>query len=292
MSGRRATSAPPARDLRALRGIPARPPPEPHTAGASLDAHRATDDHGRMNLLTVAGSGALFGILHGLGPDHCAALASLIAHDPDRRAATRASFQFGLGHAAALGVFGLAAGASGLLIPEAWERAAEVFAGLLLLVVGALALTRRDAQFVVHSHPHDHEHAHGAAPHAHWHTHLGGAALFRQHESRHPHAHPHLAAIVGGAFGLSGVRALTLALPPLILAAHSVASALTFVVAFGAGVTASMVAFGLVFQTARRGLISRLAGDPAVASAWVARSIGVFAIGLGLYWVARNITIA
>jgi len=245
-----------------------------------------------MNLLTVAGSGALFGVLHGLGPDHCAALASLIAHDPDRRASTRASFQFGLGHAAALGIFGLAAGASGLLIPESWERAAEVFAGILLLVVGVLALTRRDAQLVVHSHEHGHPHAHDAHPHAHWHMHLGGGALFRQHEARHPHAHPHLAAIIGGAFGLSGVRALTLALPPLILAAHSVASALVFVAAFGFGVTVAMVAFGFVFQTARRGILSRFAGDPAVASAWVARSIGIFAIGLGIYWVARNITIA
>ncbi len=245
-----------------------------------------------MNLLAAAGSGALFGVLHGLGPDHCAALASLIAHDPDHRASTRASFQFGLGHAAALGIFGLAAGASGLLIPESWERAAEVLAGVLLLAVGVLALTRRDAQFVVHSHAHDHARADDGHPHAHWHTHMGGAALFRQHEPRHPHRHPHLAAIVGGAFGLSGVRALTLALPPLILAAHSLASALVFVVAFGLGVTIAMVGFGFVFQTARRGLLSRFAGDPAIASAWVARSIGVLAIGLGIYWVARNITIA
>ncbi|MFN0152254.1 MAG: sulfite exporter TauE/SafE family protein [bacterium] len=246
-----------------------------------------------MNLLAAAGSGALFGVLHGLGPDHCAALASLIAHDQDHRASTRASFQFGLGHAAALGVLGLAASASGLLIPESWESAAEVFAGLLLLVVGVLALTRRDAQLVIHSHAHDHvhPHAHDEPPHAHWHMHLG-TALFRKHDARQPHRHPHLAAIIGGAFGLSGVRALTLALPPLILAAHSLASALVFVVAFGLGVTISMVAFGFVFQTARRGLLSRFAANPAVANLWIARSIGVFAIGLGIYWVARNFTIA
>lgn len=258
-----------------------------------------------MDLAAAIGSGAAFGVLHGLGPDHCAALASLIAHKPGRRETARASFQFGLGHAAALGALGLAAAGSGLLIPEAWERAGEILAGSLLIVVGVIALLRRDAQLVIHSHAHEHasEHTHAADhEHRHWHMHVGGArragadsdhrAEAAAHAHTEPHRHPHAAMLVGGAFGLSGVRALTLALPPLAIAGHSFLNAAAFVAAFGVGVTVAMVAFGTLFQLARRRLGRRLGGDAAVSSAWIARAIGAFAVALGVYWIARNVSIA
>jgi hypothetical protein len=101
-----------------------------------------------------------------------------------------------------------------------------------------------------------------------------------------------MAALIGGAFGLSGVRALTLALPPLLIAGRSFGAAVVFVLAFGAGVTAAMVGFGVAFQAARRGLLARFAGDSAAAGLWTARGIGVVAIAVGLYWVARNLTIS
>lgn len=263
-----------------------------------------------MDLAAAIGSGAAFGVLHGLGPDHCAALASLIAHKPGGRESARASFQFGLGHAAALGALGLAAAGSGLLIPEAWERAGEILAGSLLIVVGLVALLRRDARLVIHSHAHEHaledvrEHTHAAEPaHQHWHVHLAGATApdastadrrtaRDAHAHAGPHRHPHAAMLVGGAFGLSGVRALTLALPPLALASHSFLNAAAFVAAFGVGVTLAMVAFGTLFQVARRRLGRTLGGDAAASSAWIARAIGAFAVGLGVYWIARNASLA
>jgi ABC-type nickel/cobalt efflux system permease component RcnA len=265
-----------------------------------------------MDLATAIGSGAAFGVLHGLGPDHCAALASLIVNKPGRRESARASFQFGLGHAAALGALGLAAAGSGLLIPEAWERAGEILAGSLLIVVGAVALLRRDARVVIHSHAHEHAHEHARKhththadgtehPHQHWHVHVGGARAIDAHSDERvepvvhahtAHRHPHAAMLVGGAFGLSGVRALTLALPPLALAGSSFLNATAFVAAFGVGVTLAMVAFGTLFQLARRQLGRRLGADAAASSAWIGRAIGAFAVGLGVYWIARNVSLA
>jgi hypothetical protein len=117
----------------------------------------------------------------------------------------------------------------------AWERAAELGGGALLVALGVLALRGGGAD-----HPHRH----------------GGPAL------------------VGALFALSGVRALALALPPLLVAERSAWAGAVYVVAFGAGVAAASVAFGLVVAGARRSW-----------PAWTRRAAGVASIALGTWWV-------
>lgn len=231
-----------------------------------------------MSFLAAAGSGIAIGVLHGLGPDHCAALASLLVRDGQSHGTARLSLKFGLGHALALGGLGLAAAASGLLIPESWERNAEVLAGALLIVVGVLAIRARDSRVLLHRHAHEHD----GERHEHWHAHVGEQATTHSR-----HRHPHLATLVGGGFGLSGVRALTLALPPLLVAGHSWVAALAFVLCFGLGVALSMVAFGLVFQLTKRRMESAIGA--AIGGAWLSAFVGVIACGLGVYWIASNL---
>jgi nickel/cobalt transporter (NicO) family protein len=182
--------------------------------------------------------GIVYGAAHGLGPDHLAALATLM-NGADRGRALRACVRFGVGHAVVLGALGALAATTGWLVPEAWEQAAEAAGGALLVVLGAIALLRV-LPLIVHRHAHVHDDAND--PHEHWHVHLGDPV-------RHRHGHP---AMVGGALALSGVRALAIAVSPLLLAGRSLASALAFLLAFGLGVIASMLAFGLVFQVGRR----------------------------------------
>jgi nickel/cobalt transporter (NicO) family protein len=184
--------------------------------------------------------GIVYGVAHGLGPDHLAALGTVLVRGGDRRGALVACARFGIGHALVLGILGAVSALSGWLIPEPWERAAEAAGGALLVVLGSLALLRA-IPLIVHRHAHTHQRE---EEHAHWHLHAGDP-------SRHHHAHP---AMVGGALALSGVRSLAMTVSPLLLAGRSPQSALAFVLAFGLGVVVSMMAFGLLFLAGRRHL--------------------------------------
>jgi nickel/cobalt transporter (NicO) family protein len=205
-----------------------------------------------------------YGAVHGLGPDHLAALGSVLARG-DRRRGLVACARFGLGHAIVLGALGAVSAVSGWLVPEAWERGAEAAGGLLLVALGAAALLR-SVPLILHRHTHAHEPAeeHGDG-HEHWHLHVGDP-------SHHRHAHP---AMIGGALALSGVRSLAITVSPLLLAGRSLASALAFVIAFGLGIVASMMAFGLVFQAGRRHI-----GDHVSAV-----GIGGVSVLVGTWWI-------
>jgi hypothetical protein len=213
-----------------------------------------------MTPLAAALLGMLYGVAHGAGPDHLAALGTLPALGGDRRQALVACARFGAGHAVVLGALAAASALSGWFVPEAWERAAEVAGGALLVALGAFALLQA-LPLVVHRHPHDHD----EGAHDHWHLHVGDPA-------RHRHGHP---AMVGGALALSGVRSLAIVVSPLLLAGRSPEAALAFVFSFGLGVVGTMLAFGLVFQLGCRRL-----GPHATAV-----GVGGASVLLGGWWI-------
>jgi ABC-type nickel/cobalt efflux system permease component RcnA len=224
---------------------------------------------GLLGLLATALVGFAYGVGHGLAPDHCAALATVLTREPDRRTAVSASVRFGVGHAATLALFAAIVGTSGWLIPPAWERGAEIMGGALLALLGAAALAR-GLPVVVHRHAHEHharEHEH-----AHWHAHVGAPR-------RHRHVH---ATVLGGVFALSGARAMAIAVAPLLLAGRSPAGAVTFVLAFGAGVTAAMIAFGLLVHAGQR---RAGAGRRDLTSALV----GLVSLTIGACWIAASL---
>jgi len=205
-----------------------------------------------MDALAAALAGLIMGFKHGLGPDHCAALASLLIGDPsDRRRAFFISLRFGLGHAFVLAFFVSGTTLVGAAIPESFERVAEMFGGLLLFGMGVVVLRRGTLHAPISD----------AAPRA----------------TR--------ATLIGGAFALSGVRGLLLSLPALLLARHDWAGIAGYVLMFGAGVTTAMVGVGLAFGWARRagehfgGLGARLTST----------LVGGFAALLGLFWVGNTL---
>ena len=177
----------------------------------------------------------LAGILHGLGPDHLAAITALnAASGADSRRLLFFSTRFALGHAAVLAVAGLAAHFLRVSMPAGWEHGFELATGWLLMVSGAALLVGlAGGRLTVHSHPHEHP---GGA-HRHFHAHLFGAR-------EHRHTHGKLAATLGDLFALSGTRSL-LAVVPAALAQTALISFLR-VGAFTAGIVAGMLAYGLV----------------------------------------------
>jgi len=177
----------------------------------------------------------LAGILHGLGPDHLAAITALnAASGSDSRRLLFFSTRFALGHAAVLAVAGLSTHYLRVSLPAGWEHGFELATGWLLIVSGgALLLGLASGRLTIHSHPHEHP---GGA-HRHFHAHLLGAR-------EHRHAHGKLAALLGGLFALGGARSL-LAVVPAALAGTALISFLRVGI-FTAGIVAGMLAYGLV----------------------------------------------
>jgi nickel/cobalt exporter len=215
-----------------------------------------------MSLTVVVASGVGYGVLHGLAPDHCAALASLsLRGSTSARHATLVGFHFGLSHGAALGALVLLAVGLGVSIPPAFERAFEMVGGALLIVLGGAALCGQGVELWLHRHDASRLHAHVAAPSS---ARVG---------------------LVGSLFAASGARSLLLMVSPMLAASEGVLSGVAFVAAFALGVTLTMVLCGLTL-----GAVSALAprlvrGESQLV---LARAVGAFSLVLGVWWLVQS----
>src|SRR4051794_20649953 len=229
-----------------------------------------------MLLLTSA---LALGFLHGLGADHLMAIAALsMGRTGDAPAVRRAramgvAVRFAAGHAVLL-----ALGAGGPIVlgwslPIMVERSGELLGGVLLIVFGVIGLWSVATDRVYgHTHVQGHDH------HAHFHLHVGRRA-------RHPlpSAHSHLPTIVGAAFAVSSLRALTMLAPfGHRVETASVATLLVLIVVFAVGILLSMSLFGVAFaRLMSASIVQRLgrAAGAVMASA---------SIALGVYWVVGS----
>lgn len=232
----------------------------------------------RYNSPVLLLASALFlGFLHGLGADHLLAIAALSVGGAAETAAvqrTRAlgvAVRFAVGHALLL-----ACGAAGLLLlgwslPVVFERAGEMLGGTLLIAFGAAGLWGVAAGRV-----YGHSHRHGHEPAAHWHLHVG-------RRDRHPMdaAHTHVPTIVGAAFAISSLRALT-TLAPFgdRLAAAPLGTLVVMIAVFGVGILISMSLFGVAFARMMSAAVAARLGQAA------ALLMAITSIGVGIFWVA------
>ena len=229
-----------------------------------------------MTALILLSTALGLGFLHGLGADHLMAIAALSlgpGGEPPavkRARALGVAVRFAVGHAVLL-----ACGASALLLlgwslPIVVERGGELLGGLLLIVLGAVALWGVGAGRV---YGHTHLHGHEATPH--WHLHIG-----RRERHPMPGAHSHLPTIIGAAFAVSGLRALTLLAPfGNRIGAAPLPMLLGLVTVFATGILLSMSLFGVAFagvMSAR--VVARLGRGAGAAMA-------VSSIALGVYWM-------
>lgn len=144
----------------------------------------------------------LFGVMHGLQPDHLAAAGALAAKS--RTSVLGAALRIASGHALAL----LAVAAAALFLPHALavklETWADALAGVSLAVIGlAVLLQALRGRYILHAHEHTHE----GETHAHVHVHHANAL------GRHDHKHLRTAIAVGLVLGVGGARSLVVLLP-------------------------------------------------------------------------------
>ena len=187
-----------------------------------------------------------------------------------RARALGVAVRFAVGHALLLAV-----GASALLVlgwslPLVVERGGEVLGGALLIILGGVGLWGVRAGRV-----YGHTHGHQAA--AHWHLHVG-----RRDRHPMPGAHSELPTIVGAAFAVSSLRALTLLAPfGGRVGDASLAMLLGLIAVFAAGILLSMSLFGIAFA----GLLS------ARVVARLGRAAGgamaLSSIALGVFWILK-----
>lgn len=220
------------------------------------------------------------GFLHGLGADHLMGIAALsLAPTVEGTAARRTralavAVRFAAGHAMLLGLGAGVLIVLGWSLPLAFERAGDILGGALLIVLGGVALWGATSGTV-----YGHSHVHSGEPAAHFHLHFGR----RDH---HPPAvaHSHVPTIIGAAFALSSLRALTMLAPFGIQASSvSLASVLTLVAVFAIGILLSMSLFGIAF--------SRVMSAPSVARLGRASAVlmAFASIVLGGYWILAAI---
>jgi nickel/cobalt exporter len=190
-----------------------------------------------------------------------------------RARALGVAVRFALGHALLLALGASAIILLGWSLPLVVERAGEMLGAVLLIVLGAVALWGVSAGRV---YGHTHRHCDEAAPH--WHLHIG-------RRDRHPVAgsHSHVPTIIGAAFAVSSLRALTLLAPfGNRVGAAPLSLLLVLITVFAAGILLSMSLFGVAFaglMTAR--VVARL-GRAAGAL------MAVASIALGIFWVLKS----
>ena len=220
------------------------------------------------------------GFLHGLGADHLMGIAALsIAPAAGGRGARRAravgiAVRFAMGHALMLGAGAAALIVLGWSLPLAVEQGGEMLGGMLLILLGGVGLWG-----ALGGRLYGHSHVHSGEPAPHWHLHFGERA-------RHPiaGAHSHIPTIVGAAFAISSLRALTLLTPFGGQAGGaSLGSLLMLVAMFSVGILLSMSLFGVAFARAMSApAVVRLGRSSAVVMA-------IASIALGGYWIVGAI---
>jgi nickel/cobalt transporter (NicO) family protein len=216
------------------------------------------------------------GFLHGLGADHLMGIAALSLSpvaggaSVQRTRAFGIAVRFAVGHAVLLGAGAALLILLGWSLPLAVERGGEMLGGSLLILLGVLALWGAAAGRV-----YAHSHIHSNEPAAHWHLHFGT-------RDRHPDAgaHSHLPTIIGAAFAISSLRALTMLAPfGESASAVSLLGLLGPVALFSVGILISMSLFGVAFaQFLTASAMLRLGRASAVVTACAS-------IALGGYWI-------
>jgi hypothetical protein len=204
-------------------------------------------------MLTAVLLGFVLGLRHAFDPDHVIAVSTIVARHRRAWTACWIGVSWGMGHGATILAIGFAVIALEVAIPDAFGRGIELGIGVLLVLLGVANLV-------------------AARP-----------ALPLVPEGAPLRASLARSGALGLAHGLAGSAPVAL----LALAAMpSPAAALAYLVVFGIGTIAGMVAFSLAL-----GVPIARAGASAPVARWVTAGTGVVSLLFGA-WVIWEIGFA
>jgi hypothetical protein len=218
------------------------------------------------------------GVLHGLGPDHLAAITAFGAvAGRDFRRITFFSIRFASGHALVIAAAALVAHFGRTSLPLSWERGFDLAAaGVLLLTGVTLLIALAMGKISIHAH----EHHHTGGVHDHFHVHFHRIV-------GHGHRHGKLAFALGGLFALGGARSLLVIVPVAVAATATVS--LIRITAFTVGIAASMVAYGLA-ASSLLGKTSETVGNQRLFYRLSTAAVALFCIVAGLITLGERLS--
>jgi len=198
-------------------------------------------------MLTAVLLGFVLGLRHAFDPDHVIAVSTIVARHRSAWTASWIGVCWGIGHGATILGIGFLVIALQVAIPEGFARTIELGIGVLLVLLGILNLLAATPASSLPSHD---------APLR--------ASLARS-------------GAIGLAHGLAGSAPVAL----LAMAAMPTpAAALAYLLVFGLGTIAGMVAFSLALGAP----FARL-GTSALASRWVTAGTGMLSLLFGAYLI-------
>lgn len=237
--------------------------------------------------------GFALGAGHALEPDHVAAVGTLVSEQRRIAVSCLLGACWGVGHTLALLAAGIAVLVFRVAMPPGMERGLDMSVALLSIGLGLRALFRLAGSVSLHRHTH----SHGGRAHAHYHVHLRHLHLshlrlpdlqFRA-DAHEGFEHVHLAVVggrpvlIGLVHGLAGSAALLLG---AIGAIGSPAVGLAYLLAFGAGATAGMLALsgliGLPFASIAAAGLARPRAEIALAALRALAALASIAVGVAL----------
>jgi nickel/cobalt transporter (NicO) family protein len=228
-----------------------------------------------LGVASVLLLGLVFGLKHASEADHVVAVSTIVSEHKSLARAAVVGGLWGLGHTISLVVVGVVVLVLHLAIPETVASTLELLVALMIIVLGALAMSRAVRR------QRSTEAADGS--HTHFHVHAAELRLDR----RGAHRHGVLRAIglkpvlVGAMHGLAGSAALTLLVLTQI---ESPLVGFVYLLVFGAGSIGGMLAMsglvGLPFVLAAKRLEAYHASLQLAA--------GAFSVLFGVYYAART----
>lgn len=215
--------------------------------------------------------GFVLGLRHALDADHLAAVSTFVTEERSLWRASLIGVSWGVGHTAALLIFGLAVAAFRLTLTPRLSQVLEFIVGCMLVALGTNVLYKLVKSGALHAHAHQHD----GVEHKHLHLHVGEP----QHEHRHVHRTLRLGGrpfMVGVVHGLAGTAALMMlvvgALPSMLLA-------VIYIIIFGVGSIGGMILMSLLMTVPLALAVERLR----LLERLIRLAAGLFSLGFGGY---------
>jgi len=224
---------------------------------------------GNFPIWTTLALGFVLGLRHALDADHLAAVSTFISEERHPWRSSLIGVFWGMGHTAALLVFGLVIAAFRLTVNQRLSQVLEFLVGCMLVFLGANVLLRLAKGRTVHVHAHEHD---GVA-HAHLHFHAGEAQHAHEHQFLRLGGRPFIVGVVHGLAGTAAVMLLVVgAIPSMLLA-------LGYILIFGVGSMGGMMVMSLLMSVPLA-----LAGRRVLLVERVVRlAAGLFSLGFGIF---------
>jgi hypothetical protein len=218
---------------------------------------------------TTLALGFVLGLRHALDADHLAAVSTFVSQERSLLRSSLIGVYWGMGHTAALLVFGMGVAVFRLVLTPRMSQFLEFLVGCMLILLGANVLRNLLKRNALHAHTHQHD----GVEHSHLHWHLGSLEHEHRHRTLRLGGRPFVVGVVHGLAGTAALMMLVVgAIPSLLLAAG-------YILIFGVGSIGGMMAMSLlmsvplVLATRRLGLMERL----------IRFGAGLFSLGFGVF---------